>query len=79
MAPRAVALTAFMLVGAQIAGIVGALVGQGLATLLVYPLVVAAGVAIWGLGRAPRRALRGALARVSVASGSGCTGAPLAR
>ena len=40
MAPRAVALTAFLLVGAHTAGLVGALVGQGLATLLVYPLVV---------------------------------------
>ena len=38
MAPRAVVLTSFLLVGVKIAGLLGALVGLGLATLAVYPL-----------------------------------------
>ena len=38
MAPRAAVMTTFLLVGVEIAGILGALVGVGLATLAVYPL-----------------------------------------
>jgi O-antigen/teichoic acid export membrane protein len=38
MAPRAVVMTTFLLVGVEVAGILGALVGVGLATLAVYPL-----------------------------------------
>lgn len=40
LAPRAAVLSAFLLIGAQTAGLLGALAGQGLATVLVYPLIV---------------------------------------
>lgn len=40
MAPKAALLSGLLVLGAHIAGLVGALVGQGLAMVLVYPLVV---------------------------------------
>ena len=39
MAPRALLLTVFVLVGVQYGGLIGALAGQGLATIAIYPLV----------------------------------------
>jgi O-antigen/teichoic acid export membrane protein len=41
LAPRAAIMTAFLLIGAETAGLVGALLGQGLAMVLAYPLIVA--------------------------------------
>lgn len=40
MAPKAILLSGFLVLGAQTAGLVGALIGQGLAMVLIYPLVV---------------------------------------
>ncbi len=40
LAVRGVVQTAFLLIGAETAGLIGALAGQGLALVLVYPLVV---------------------------------------
>lgn len=40
MAPKAVLLSGFLVLGAHTAGLVGALIGQGLAMVLIYPLVV---------------------------------------
>jgi O-antigen/teichoic acid export membrane protein len=40
LAPRAAVQTAFLLAGAATGGLVGALLGQGLASLLLYPLIV---------------------------------------
>ena len=64
MAPRAVVLTTFLLVGVEIAGLLGALVGLGLATLARLPALRPAGAALRRLGSAARRAVRGARARV---------------
>jgi O-antigen/teichoic acid export membrane protein len=41
LAPRAAIMTAFLLIGAEAGGLVGALLGQGLAMVLAYPLIVA--------------------------------------
>ena len=74
MAPRAVVLTSFLLVGVEVAGLLGALVGLGLATLAVYPLCRPSGAALRRLGSPARRPVRGARASGSAASRSGSTG-----
>ena len=40
MAPKAIVITTALLVGVHHGGLVGALIGQGVGTLVVYPVIV---------------------------------------
>ena len=73
MAPRAVVLTTFLLVGVEVAGLLGAMVGLGLATLAVYPLCARL-ARRYGAWDPQHDALFAALALGSAASRSGSIG-----